>query len=200
MRNACSIWCMTWSYSKTSIFVRPRVNEKAVFLKISTLESVFEKIRCQWPFSPDTCGRWANRRKNLCFQSGKFMRGLGFNYVSRLHHICNCKRRVLSTLTLSQYTVRRLNQMFTRRCRSKVELIQLGSAHEKYGVWTRPKSTREWVNKINLSSFQIKNFSKFLLGWSARENQNILTSQPCLHTLMQTRLSANQSEYTMLDI
>ena len=121
------------------------------------------------------------------------MRELGFNYVSRLHHICNCKRRVLSTLTLSQYTVRRLNQML-RKCRSKVELIQLGSAHEKYGVWTRPKSTREWVNKINLSSFQKKNFSKFLLGWLAWENQNILTSQPCLHTLMQTRLSANQSE------
>ena len=27
----------------------------------------------------------------------------------------------------------------SRQCRSKVELIQLGSAHEKYGVWTRPK-------------------------------------------------------------
>ena len=27
----------------------------------------------------------------------------------------------------------------SRHCRSKVELIQLGAAHEKYGVWTRPK-------------------------------------------------------------
>ena len=27
----------------------------------------------------------------------------------------------------------------SRQCRSKVELIQLGSAHEKYGVWTRPE-------------------------------------------------------------
>jgi len=27
----------------------------------------------------------------------------------------------------------------SHQCRSKVELIQLGSAHEKYGVWTRPK-------------------------------------------------------------
>ena len=61
------------------------------------------------------------------------MRELGLNYVSRLHHICNCKRRVLSTLTLSQYTVRRLNQML-RKCRCKVELVQLSSAHEKYGV------------------------------------------------------------------
>ena len=61
------------------------------------------------------------------------MGGLGLNYASRLHHICNCKRRVLSTLTLSQYTVHRLNQI-VRKCGSKVELIQLGSAHEKYGV------------------------------------------------------------------
>ena len=36
--------------------------------------------------------------------------------------------------------VRRLNQM-SRQCRSKVELIQLGSVHEKYGVWTRPEKT-----------------------------------------------------------
>ena len=27
----------------------------------------------------------------------------------------------------------------SRPCRFKVELIQLGSAHEKYGIWTRPK-------------------------------------------------------------
>ena len=33
--------------------------------------------------------------------------------------------------------VRRLNQM-SRQGRSKVELIQLGSAHQKFGVWTRP--------------------------------------------------------------
>ena len=26
----------------------------------------------------------------------------------------------------------------SRQCRSKVELIQLGSAHDKYGVWTKP--------------------------------------------------------------
>ena len=32
-----------------------------------------------------------------------------------------------------------------------------------------------------------------MLAWLARENQNTLTSQPCLHTLMQTPLSANQS-------
>ena len=36
--------------------------------------------------------------------------------------------------------VRRLNQM-SRQCRSKVELIQLGSVHEKYCVWPRPEKT-----------------------------------------------------------
>ena len=35
--------------------------------------------------------------------------------------------------TRARHTVRRLNQM-SRQCRSEVELIQLGSAHEKYGV------------------------------------------------------------------
>ena len=32
----------------------------------------------------------------------------------------------------------------------------------------------------------------------SRENQNILTPQPCLHSLMQTLLSANQSARTIL--
>ena len=34
-----------------------------------------------------------------------------------------------------------------------------------------------------------------MLAWLARKKQNILTPQPCLHTLMQTLLSANQSAY-----
>ena len=46
--------------------------------------------------------------------------------------------------------------------------------------------TREWVNEVNL------------LSWLAREKQNIFTSQPCLHTLTQTILSANQSARTIL--
>ena len=43
LRN--SIWCMTSSYSKTSIFVRPHVNERQAFSKISTLGTVFENLR-----------------------------------------------------------------------------------------------------------------------------------------------------------
>ena len=45
--------------------------------------------------------------------------------------------RTFVELNLVRNTVRRLHQ--SCQCRSKVELIQLGSAHEKYGVWTRPK-------------------------------------------------------------
>ena len=60
--------------------------------------------------------------------------------------------------------------------------------------------TKEWVNKVNLSSFELKNFFKFLFAWLAREKQNILTLQPCLHTLMKTLLSANQSARTILVI
>ena len=41
------------------------------------------------------------------------------------------------------------------------------------------------LNKVNLLSFELKNFFKFVLVWLAQEKQNILvTSQPCLHTLM----------------
>ena len=60
--------------------------------------------------------------------------------------------------------------------------------------------TKEWLNKVNLSSFELENFFKFVLAWLAREKQNNLTSQPCLHTLMQTLLSANQSARTILVI
>ena len=53
----------------------------------------------------------------------------------------------------------------------------------------------EWVDKVNLSSFQLKNFFKFVLAWLACEKQNILMPQPCLPALMQTDLSANQLFY-----
>ena len=54
------------------------------------------------------------------------------------------------------------------------------------------------ANKVNLLSFELENFFKFVLAWLARKKQNILTPQPCLHTLMQTLLSANQSAHTIL--
>ena len=60
--------------------------------------------------------------------------------------------------------------------------------------------TKESVNKVNLSSFELKNFFKFVFAWLECEKQNILMSQPCLHTLMQTLLFANQSTCTILVI
>ena len=61
--------------------------------------------------------------------------------------------------------------------------------------------TKEWVNKVNLSSFELETFSKFVLAWLAFEKPNNLTPQPCLHTLMQTLLLlANQSARTILVI
>ena len=59
---------------------------------------------------------------------------------------------------------------------------------------------KESVNKVNLSSFELKNFFKFVLAWLESEKQNILTSQPCLHSLMQTLLSANEHMRTILVI
>ena len=60
--------------------------------------------------------------------------------------------------------------------------------------------TKEWVNKVNLSSFELENFFKFVLAWLAREKQNILTPQPCLHVLMQTLLLTNKNARTILVI
>ena len=72
MRNGSSIWYMTSSYSNTSVFFRPHVNEKPAFSKISTLERVFEKMRFGWPFSSDTCGQYAKAdEKKSPFSSKK---------------------------------------------------------------------------------------------------------------------------------
>ena len=60
--------------------------------------------------------------------------------------------------------------------------------------------TRKWVNEVNVSSLQLKKILKSVLGCLVREKQNILTPLPCLHTLMQTRLSANQNARTILVI
>ena len=54
--------------------------------------------------------------------------------------------------------------------------------------------------KVNLSSFELQNFFKFVVAWVTREKQNMLTPQPYLHTLMQTLLSANQSARAILVI
>ena len=55
------------------------------------------------------------------------------------------------------------------------------------------QATKELVNKVNLSSFELENLFKFVLAWLAREKPNNLTPQQCLQTLMQALLSGNQS-------
>ena len=42
--------------------------------------------------------------------------------------------------------------------------------------------TKEWVNEVSLSSFELENFFKFVLAWLASEKQNILTPQPQANT------------------
>ena len=62
---------------------------------------------------------------------------------------------------------------------------------------------KEWVNKVNLSSFKLENVFKFVLAWLAREKQNILTGHSHVYVLsckLQTLLSANQSARTILVI
>ena len=52
--------------------------------------------------------------------------------------------------------------------------------------------TREWVNKVNLSSFRLKNILNFVLVWLAREEQNILP--PYMFTYSHANTSLGQSE------
>ena len=62
--HARRIWCMTSSYSKTSVFVRPHVNGKPL------LNGAFLK-RCVFPlgpFSPRRVDGRPDSRKNLRFQ------------------------------------------------------------------------------------------------------------------------------------
>ena len=64
---------------------------------------------------------------------------------------------------------------------------------------------KEGANDDSRRKRQVVNFRHINLvitpqGGKTREKQNILTSQPCLRTLMQTLLSANQSARTILDI
>ena len=71
---------ITSSFSKTSVFTRPRVNTNTAFLKTSvftrlhvntktafsktsTLESVFENLRFRMPKTPFTCGGNAKTEK-----------------------------------------------------------------------------------------------------------------------------------------
>ena len=49
------------------------------------------------------------------------------------------------------------------------------------------------VNKVKLSSFQLKNIIKFVLVRLAREKQNILTPHMFTYSYANTILSANQS-------
>ena len=57
------------------------------------------------------------------------------------------------------------------------------------------------MNKVKLRKFKnLKKFFKIVIAGLAREKQNIFTSQPCSHTLMQTGLSSNQSARTILVI
>ena len=96
------------------------------------------------------------------------------------------KREILtSRKVLSTKSCTRNQFLFCKKMLSKIRMFQ---------------PTKEWVNKVKLSSFELENFFKFVLAWLAREKQNILTPQPCLHTLMQTLLSANQSARTILVI
>ena len=69
----------------------------------------------------------------------------------------------------------------SRRCRSKVELIQLGSAHEKYGVW----KARLYVNFIALRKYDF--LDSFFVLFSV---QNLCCNDSDYHSLNWQDVSA----------
>ena len=61
--------------------------------------------------------------------------------------------------------------------------------------------TKEWVNKVNLSSFELESFFKIrACVISARKAKQLDAKTTFIHTLKQTLLSANQSARTILVI
>ena len=89
----------------------------------------------------------------------------------------------------------------SRQCRSKVELIQLGSAHEKYGVWTRPnflnfiKTIRKLVLSPNCHQYSVDEMSEVItICWNSYVNVNINKSIPP-HMLHSARLEITWNKY-----
>ena len=70
--------------------------------------------------------------------------------------------------------VHRLSQMW-RQCRYKVEIIHLGSAHEKYSVWTWPHAVF-WQHQ-RYGNWTILYFQK---AW---ENRQLLLTLPLVSPL-----------------
>ena len=73
-----------------------------------------------------------------------------------------------------------------------------------HAVSSSKSSFNSWRASNNLESFLYLHYLSTqkvcqicACGGLAREKQNMLTPLPCLHTVMQTRLSANQSARTI---
>ena len=97
-----------------------------------------------------------------------------------------CKKEALQNVDFSRLKCQLNRKKIDTACQVKIFQV---SADEGMGI-----------NRVNLLSFQLKNFFKFMLALLASKQQNIGTSQPCLHTLMQTHLSANQSTHTNMSV
>ena len=61
------LWCMTSLYLKTSVFICPLANKRLVFSKISTLESIFEKMCFCDHVRVDSRPNWT--KSNVFFQT-----------------------------------------------------------------------------------------------------------------------------------
>ena len=88
--------------------------------------------------------------------------------------------------------------MVFSRLKRQLKRKKIGTAR----LWRFSKfhPTREWVNKVNLSSFQLKNILKFVLVWLARQEQNFLTPHMFIYSHVNTSLGQAERARTILVI
>ena len=80
-----SKWCIR---IRNLVFVCPHVNIWPAFSKLFTLNSVFWKDAFWWPFSPNTCERWAKPEEKISIFKQKWIRVDG-DWVYKLWPLIN---------------------------------------------------------------------------------------------------------------
>ena len=84
------------------------------------------------------------------------------------------KREILtSRKILSTKSCTRNQFLFCKKMLFKIQIFFRGKKIDTPSLWRffKFQPTEEWVNKVNLSNFELENLFKFALAWSAREKQ-----------------------------
>ena len=108
-------------------------------------------------------------------------------------------RKVLCRKSLAR-VISWISSCFAKRCfpkywfsSLKCQLKRKQNWHSLFVKIFQHSADKEMGNKVNLSSFELKNFFGFVLAWLAREKQNNL-SQPFMFTYSHANTLLGQSE------